>query len=129
MNTIQLCKADVGLSMHGVGHHNETPTQGGYAQMQGQGFDHSIRRRLEEILTASYNLGLEADITDYNDPYHTGKSPSYIQYAGAVGGLTETVPWNALTGEYFDSVSMEAGYTQLLLFLQCWIKEALQKTT
>lgn len=129
MNTIQLCRADVGLSMHAVGHHNETPTQGGYAQMQGQGFDHSIRRRLEEILTTSYNLGLEADITDYNDPYHTGKSPSYIQYAGAVGGLTETVPWNAITGEYFDAVAMEAGYTEMLLFLQCWIKEALTKNT
>jgi hypothetical protein len=127
MNTIHLCNADVGMSMHGVGHHNETPTQDGYAQMQGQGFDHSIRRRLEEILTTSYNLGLEADITDYNDPYHTGKSPSYIQYAGAVGGLTETVPWNALTGEYFDSVAMEAGYTEMLLFLQCWIKEAIEK--
>jgi hypothetical protein len=127
MNTIHLCNAHVCMSMHGVGHHNEIPTQDGYAQMQGQGFDHSIRRRLEEILSTSYNLGLEADITDYNDPYHTGKSPSYFQWFGAVGGLTETVPWNALTGEYFDAVSMEAGYTEMLLFLQCWIKEALEK--
>lgn len=127
MNTIHLCNADVGMSMHGVGHHNETPTQDGYIQMQGNGFDSSIRRPIDEIMTTSYNLGLEGDTTVVNDPYHAGKSPSYIQWAGAVGGLTETVPWNALTGEYFDSVSMEAGYTEMLLFLQCWIKEALQK--
>lgn len=127
MNTIHLCAADVGMSMHGVGHHNETPTQDGYIQMQGNGFDSTIRRPIDEIMTTSYNLGLEGDTTVVNDPYHAGKSPSYIQWAGAVGGLTETVPWNALTGEYFDSVSMEAGYTEMLLFLQCWIKEALQK--
>lgn len=129
MNTIHLCNADVGMSMHGVGHHNETPTQDGYIQMQGNGFDSSIRRPIDEIMTTSYNLGLEGDTTVVNDPYHAGKSPSYIQWAGAVGGLTETVPWNALTGEYFDSVSMEAGYTEMLLFLQCWIKEALQKAS
>lgn len=97
--------------------------------MQGQAFDFSIRRRLEEILATSYNLGLEADINIKNDPYHTGKSATYIQWAGAIGGITETVPWNALTGEYFDAVAMEAGYTQLLLFLQSLIKEALEKTT
>lgn len=127
MNTIHLCNADVGISMHGVGSHDEKPTQDGYIQMQGNGFNSSIRRPIDEIMTTSYNLGLEGDTTVVNDPYHAGKSPSYIQWAGAVGGLTETVPWNALTGEYFDSVSMEAGYTEMLLFLQCWIKEALQK--
>ena len=129
MNTIHLCNADVGMSMHGVGHHNETPTQDGYIQMQGNGFKSSIRNFIDEVMTTSYNLGLEGDTTVVNDPYHAGKSPSYIQWAGAVGGLTETVPWNVLTEEYFDAVSMEAGYTEMLLFLQCWIKEAMEKIT
>lgn len=129
MNTIQLCKAAVGISMHGLGLPEEYKdmSDNGYFIYQGQGFSSARVHKIAETLYSSYALGPGTSV-DYAQHYEMcGKSPAYIQYAGAVGGLTETICWEAGTNNEYTSIAMEQAYTQLLLFLQTWCEEALSK--
>ena len=129
MNTMQLCKPSVGISMHGL----EFPLQykdlpdNGYFIYQGCGFDVSRMANIAETLYSVYGLGASGE-TDQAQHYNNcGKSPAYIQYVGAVGGLTETNCWEAGTNNEYTAIAMEQAYTQMLLFLQTWCEEALEK--
>lgn len=129
MNTMQLCKPAVGISMHGLGYPTEYRglTDNGYFIYQGQGFSTSRMYKVAETLYTAYGLSRGPD-TDYAEHYENcGKSPAYIQYVGAVGGLTETICWEAGTENEYTPIAMEQAYTQLLLFLQTWCEEALEK--
>jgi hypothetical protein len=131
MNTMQLCKPSVGISMHGLGYPEEYRglTDNGYFIYQGQGFDKSRMYKVAETLYSSYCLSRGASV-DYAQHYEKcGKSPAYIQYVGAIGGLTETICWEAGTENEYTSIAMEQAYTQLLLLLQTWCEEALEKIT
>jgi hypothetical protein len=129
MNTMQLCKPAVGISMHGL----ELPDEyknlpdNGYFIHQGCGYDSKRITGIAETLYSAYNLAADADIEQTNSSDNCGKSPAYIQYVGAVGGLTETICWEAGTNNVYTAVAMEQAYTQLLLFLQTWCEEALEK--
>lgn len=129
MNTMRLCNPNVGISMHGLGYPPEYRDilDNGYFIYQGQGFDSSRMKKIIETLYSSYHLGGGASV-DYGQHYNScGKSPAYIQYCGAVGGLTETICWECGTENEYTSTTMEQAYTQLLLFLQTWCEEYLEK--
>lgn len=129
MNTMQLCKPAVGISMHGL----ELPPEysslkdNGYFIYQGCGFDSSRIQNIAETLYSAYSLGADSSIDQAQHYNNCGKSPAYIQYVGAVGGLTETICWEAGTPNTYTSIAMEQAYTQLLLFLQTWCEEAIEK--
>lgn len=127
MDTMRLCKPAVGISMHGLGlppEYADLPDNG-YFIYQGQGFDSTRVHKIAETLYSSYGMGPGTSI-DYAQHYEMcGKSPAYIQYTGAVGGLTETICWEAGTSNEYTARAMEQAYTQLLLFLQTWCEEAL----
>lgn len=129
MNTIRLCNADVGISMHGLGlptEYKDLPDNG-YFVYQGQGFEASRVDKIAETLFSAYGLGINWS-TDYAQHYEMcGKSPAYIHYAGAVGGLTETICWEVGTSNTYTPLAMEQAYTQLLVFLQTWCEEAIEK--
>ena len=131
MDTMRLCKPAVGISMHGLGFPPEYADlpDNGYFIYQGQGFDSARVHKIAETLYSSYCLGPGTSV-DYAQHYEMcGKSPAYIQYTGAVGGLTETICWEAGTSNEYTARAMEQAYTQLLLFLQNWCEEALQRTS
>lgn len=129
MNTMQLCKPQVGISMHGL----EVPAQyrdlpdNGYFIYQGCGFDSSRMANIAETLYSAYSLAASGETDQGQHCNNCGKSPAYIQYVGAVGGLTETICWEAGTSNEYTSMAMEQAYTQLLLFLQTWCEEALER--
>ncbi len=131
MDTIQLCKAKVGMSMHGLGvdPNSEMAQQpdNGYFIHQGCGYDPDRVEKIAEALYSSYNLGMDSDTAQSNSAQNCGKSPAYIQYAGAVGGLTETISWEAGTAINYNAMAMEQAYSQLLMFLQNWCEEALMR--
>lgn len=134
MNTIQQAKANVGLSGHGRG--VPTDVLGEYnssAMYQGCGFDVERMWKVEEALFSMYNFGFQpngqhttADQTA-DDAMTAGKSPSYIQYAGAVGGLIEIDDYEVGTLDSFTPLAMEQAYAEVLLVLQNWCEEALNK--
>lgn len=137
MNTIQQAKAKVGLSGHGRGIPTGTPL-GEYnssAMYQGCGFDSERMWKVEEALFSMYNFGFQPNgqhvVTDQTaDSYlNAGKSPSYIEYAGAVGGLIEIDDFEVGTLDSFTPLAMEQAYAELMLTLQNWCEEALLKAS
>ncbi len=131
MNTMQLCRPKVGISMHSPGFAPEYKNMpdNAYFIYQGQGFDSARVHKVTEALYSNYGMGGAADV-GYAQHYEMcGKSPAYIQYVGAVGGLTETVTQENGTNNTHTSIAMEQAYTQMLLFLQTWCEEALQKAS
>ena len=129
MNTMLLCKPSVGISMHGLGYPEEYRglIDNGYFCYQGQGFDKDRMYKVAETLFSSYGLSRSVD-TEYASHYEMcGKSPAYIQYVGAVGGLTETICWEVGTENEYTSMAMEQAYSQLLIILQNWCEEAIEK--
>lgn len=134
MNTIQQCKADVGLSGHGRGVPVDAANEyNSSAQFQGCGFDPERMWDVEATLFSMYNLGFQP-IGQHTYPDSTGdsyenagKSPSYIQYAGAVGGLIEIDDYEVGTLDSFTPLAMEQAYAEMLLVLQNWCEEALLK--
>jgi len=134
MNTIQQCKADVALSGHGRGVPvDEAGEYNSSAQFQGCGFDPERMWNVEATLFSMYNFGFQP-IGQHAYPDHTsdsyenaGKSPSYIQYAGAVGGLIEIDDYEVGTLDCFTPLAMEQAYAELILTLQNWCQEALEK--
>lgn len=129
MNTMRLCKPKVGISMHSPGfapQYKDTPDNA-YFIHQGNGYDVSRINRITEALYSNYGMGGSADVGATQDYMQCGKSPAYIQYVGAVGGLTETVTQENNTNNIYTSIAMEQAYTQMLLFLQTWCEEALEK--
>lgn len=136
MNTIQQAKADVGLSGHGRG----VPTgvvndYNSSAMFQGCGFDAERMWKVEEALFSMYNFGFQPNGQHYiedqtSDSYlNAGKSPSYIEYAGAVGGLIEIDDHEVGTLDSFTPLAMEQAYAELILTLQNWCEEALLKAS
>lgn len=129
MNTMHLCKPAVGISMHSPGfapQYKDMPDNA-YFIHQGQGYDAARVQKITETLYSNFGMGGSADVGDIQHYENCGKSPAYIQYVGAVGGLTETVTQENGTNNIYTAIAMEQAYTQMLLFLQCWIEEALQK--
>lgn len=134
MNTIQQCKARVAVSGHGrgipagtlLGEYNSA------ARFQGCGYDAERMWKVEEALFSMYNLGFTpswhtiADET-HNNFLNAGKSPSYIEYAGAVGGLIEIDDFEVGTLDCFTPLAMEQAYAEMMLVLQNWCEEALLK--
>lgn len=133
MNTIQQCKAQAAISCHGRG--VCTDVLGEYnnsAQFQGCGFDAERMWKVEEALFSMYNFGFNPlwhTIEDQtSDNYlNAGKSPSYIEYTGAVGGLIEIDDNEVGTFDAFTPLAMEQAYAEVLLVLQNWCEEALLK--
>jgi hypothetical protein len=134
MNTIQQCKAQAAVSCHGRG--VPTDVLGEYnssAMFQGCGFDPERMYEVEATLFSMYNFGFQPNgqhtITDQtSDNYlNAGKSPSYIEYAGAVGGLIEIDDYEVGTLDSFTPLAMEQAYAEVLLVLQNWVEEALIK--
>lgn len=135
MNTIQQCKAKTAISCHGRGIPDGRPL-GEYnssAAFQGCGFDAERMRKVEEALFSMYNFGFNPNgqhiiIDQTSDNYlNAGKSPSYIEYAGAVGGLIEIDDHEVGTLDRFTPLAMEQAYAEVLLVLQNWVEEALNK--
>lgn len=134
MNTIQQCKAQTGVSYHGRGIPTGTllGEYNSHGRFQGCGFDAERMWKVEEALFSMYNFGFSPDwhtITDdtSNNYLNAGKSPSYIEYAGAVGGLIEIDDYEVGTLDRFTPLAMEQAYAEVLLVLQNWIEEALLK--
>lgn len=135
MNTIQQCKAKTAMSCHGRG--VPTDVLGEYnssAMFQGCGFDAERMWKVEEALFSMYNFGFtpawHTIIDDSSNNYlNAGKSPSYIEYAGAVGGLIEIDDHEVGTLDSFTPLAMEQAYAEVLLTLQNWVEEALIKAS
>lgn len=135
MNTIQQCKAQVALSGHGRGvPTNEVSEYNSNATYQGCGFDPERMYKVEEALFSMYSFGfgpngqhLPADVGEDESYLNAGKSPSYIEYAGAVGGLIEIDDYEVGTLDSFTPLAMEQAYAEVLLVLQNWCEEALLK--
>ncbi|MBQ8797179.1 MAG: hypothetical protein IJZ56_03175, partial [Oscillospiraceae bacterium] len=134
MNTIQQCKAQTAVSYHGRGIPTGTllGEYNSHGRFQGCGFDAERMWKVEEALFSMYNFGFSPDwhtITDdtSNNYLNAGKSPSYIEYAGAVGGLIEIDDYEVGTLDCFTPLAMEQAYAEVLLVLQNWIEEALLK--
>ena len=133
MNTIQQCKARTAISCHGRG----VPTNVAYeynssARFQGCGFDPERMWKVEEALFSMYNLEIAPSWHTIEDDSHNnylnaGKSPSYIEYAGAVGGLIEIDDHEVGTLDSFTPLAMEQAYAEVMLVLQNWVEEALIK--
>jgi hypothetical protein len=88
--------------------------------------------KVSEALFSQYNFGFSPNtgnvVDDSDNNYNNcGKSQAYIQYSGAVGGLVETIDWEIGTANNYTAVAMEQAYAELLLVLQNWIEEALNK--
>lgn len=136
MNTIQQCKAQTAVSYHGRGIPTGT-LLGEYnsaAKFQGCGFDAERMWKVEEALFSMYNFGFTPSWHTIEDDSHNnylnaGKSPSYIEYTGAVGGLIEIDDFEVGTLECFTPLAMEQAYAEVLLVLQNWCEEALLKAT
>ena len=134
MNTIQQCKPKTAMSCHGRGIPSGT-LNGPYnsaAHFQGCGFSAERMWRVEEALFSMYNFGFTPShhtITDdsSNNYLNAGKSPSYIEYAGAVGGLIEIDDFEVGSLNLYTPLAMEQAYAEVLLVLQNWVEEALQK--
>lgn len=135
MNTIQQCKAKTAISCHGRGIPDGRPL-GEYnssASFQGCGFDAERMWKVEEALFSMYNFGFNPNgqhiiVDQTSDNYlNAGKSPSYIEYAGAVGGLIEIDDHEVGTLDRFTPLAMEQAYAEVLLVLQNWVEEALEK--
>ena len=129
MDTMQICRPTVGISMHSPGFPSDFKDMpdNAYYIFQGCGFDAGRLGKVAETLYSAYNLGATGDNNPADSYEMCGKSPAYIQYTGAVGGLIEIVPQEAGTNNTYTSIAMEQAYTQLLLFLQTWCEEALNK--
>jgi hypothetical protein len=134
MNTIQQCKAQTAVSYHGrgipdgviLGEYNSA------ARFQGCGFDAERMWKVEEALFSMYNFGFNPAWHTIEDDSHNnylsaGKSPSYIEYTGAVGGLIEIDDFEVGTLDRFTPLAMEQAYAEVLLVLQNWVEEALSK--
>lgn len=130
MNTMHLCKAKVGLSMHGLGlgQYKKEPTEYTDGLMwQGCGFDKDRMIKVAEVLFSDYGQLIGGHTSGDQSYQYCGKSPAYIQYVGAVGGLNEIPDYETGTLDLYTPTAMEAAYTQMLLFLQTWCEEALEK--
>lgn len=118
MNTITEAGSAVAVSIHALGH----TTAGGNLQChyQGNGFSAAKLCDIAEILYTNYGL----KFTDYGtaDPESSsgGKSPAYITWAGAKGGILEMQAEGPHTARYTASV-MEANYTLLLQCMHMWL--------
>jgi hypothetical protein len=134
MNTIQQCKAQTAVSYHGRGIPTGTllGEYNSHGKFQGCGFDPERMWKVEEALFSMYNFGFSPDwhtVEDdcINNYLSAGKSPSYIEYAGAVGGLIEIDDHEVGTLDSFTPLAMEQAYAEVLLVLQNWVEEALNK--
>lgn len=134
MNTIQQCKPKTAMSCHGRGIPTGT-LNGPYnsiAKYQGCGFDQERMWKVQEHLFSMYSFGfLPAHHYTMDESANSylsaGKSPSYIEYAGAVGGLIEIDDFEVGTLNTFTPLAMEQAYAEVLLTLQNWVEEALEK--
>ena len=121
MNTITEAGAAVAISIHALGY---TSTGGSVkCHYQGNGFSASKIADIAEILYANYGL----KFTDYGtaDPESTsgGKSPAYITWAGARGGIIEMQAEGPHDTRY-TATQMEANYTMLLQCINMWLSDA-----
>ena len=136
MNTIQQCKAQAAMSCHGRGiPHDVLGEYNSAATYQGCGFDPDRMYKVEEALYSMYNFGfgpngqhVPADVGEDESYLNAGKSPAYIEYSGAVGGLIEIDDHEVGTLDSFTPLAMEQAYAEVLLVLQNWCEEALLKT-
>ena len=131
MNTMRLCQPKVGISCHSPGFGSEfrDMADNAYFIHQGMGYKHERITKIAEVLYSNYGMGCSGS-NQYDMAQHynnCGKSPAYIQYTGAVGGLIEIVPQENNTNNTHTSIAMEQSYAQILLFLQTWCQEALEK--
>jgi hypothetical protein len=94
---------------------------------QGCGFDKARMSKVAEVLFSDYGQLIGGHTSGDQSYEYCGKSPAYIQYVGAVGGLNEIPDYETGTLDLYTPTVMEAAYTQMLLFLQTWCEEALEK--
>lgn len=128
MNTLQLSKAVVGMSLHTVGYLDSTgtvdnPASNGLCHYQGEGFNTAKIARIAQTMWSNYNLLF----TDYGrtPPDETGKSPAYIHYTGCIGGLVEMQPRESIdpVGTDGSPLAMEGCYTEFLQCLYMWLTD------
>jgi hypothetical protein len=124
MNTISEPNSAVAVSVHALGY----STNGGNAltHYQGNNFNSSKIADIAEVMAANYNL----QFTDYGttppDTNQGGKSPAYITWAGAVGGLIEMQAEGAST-ERNTAYILEADYTLLLQCIHMWLSDYMEQ--
>jgi hypothetical protein len=120
MNTISEPKSAVAVSVHALGYSAEGGNT--LTHYQGNGFNAEKIGKIAEIMAANYNL----QFTDYGttppDTNQGGKSPAYITYAGAVGGLIEMQAEGAST-QRNTAYILEADYTLLLQCVNMWLSD------
>lgn len=133
MNTIQQCKPKTAMNCHGRGIPNDT-LNGSYnsaALFQGCGLKAENMWRVEQALFSMYSFGFILSshaVTDNsgNNYLNAGKSPFYIKYSRAVGGLIKIDDFEVGALNTFAPLVMEQAYAELLLPLQNWVQEALE---
>lgn len=126
MNTVQHAEAAVAISMHGMPYggapavpRNSTTT------LKGCGFNPDRALRVTETMWNDYECNVSLAVDELQSAAKCGKSCAYIEYVGAVGGLTETRDVEPGTIVLNTAKVMEMGYTQLMQQLQLWIEEAI----
>lgn len=120
MNTISEPGSAVAISVHALGYsENGGSTMTHY---QGNNFNFEKIAEVAEVMAANYNL----QFTDYGrtppDNNQGGKSPAYITWAGAVGGLIEMQAEGA-SAERNTAYILEADYTLLLQCINMWLSD------
>lgn len=120
MNTISEPKSAVSVSVHGLGY----STNGGNTLTHYQGNNFNARKIAEiaEVMAANYNLQFTNYGTTPPATNQGGKSPAYITWAGAVGGLIEMQAEGADT-ERNTAYVLEADYTLLLQCVRMWLSD------
>ena len=120
MNTISEPKSAVAISVHALGY--STNGSNTLTHYQGNNFNARKIAEIAEVMAANYNL----QFTDYGTTPPTtnqgGKSPAYITWTGAVGGLIEMQAEGAST-ERNTAYVLEADYTLLLQCVNMWLTD------
>lgn len=120
MNTISEPKSAVAISVHALGY----TTNGGnvLCHYQGNNFNAGKINNIAEIMAANYNMKFTNYGTTPPTTNQGGKSPAYITWAGAVGGLIEMQAEGAST-ERNTTYVLEADYTLLLQCIHMWLTD------
>lgn len=120
MNTVSEPGAAVAVSVHALGH----STDGGntLCHYQGNNFDPAKVAEIAEVMAANYNLQFTNYGTTPPESNQGGKSPAYITWAGAVGGLIELQAEGA-SDKRNTGYILEADYTLLLQCVKMWLWE------
>lgn len=127
MNTISSSHAAVAVSYHALGYSGSSESTAGYVchyQYNGIAEDADQLASIAELMKSKYGL----KFTSYGEanPLIVAKSPAYITFAGAKGGIIEMQPCEREkngNASYHTSRMMEANYTLMLNTLYLFLSD------